>query len=68
MQAVLRHCESAGDRLALLDGPALADLNRAGYLEGAYLMLASLHNVRRLMAEKQRRLRAQDATLSDGRG
>lgn len=56
------------DALAALDGPALERLNRAGYLEGAYLVLASLHNVRRLMAEKQRRLRAQDATLSDGRG
>lgn len=56
------------DALAVLDGPALERLNRAGYLEGAYLVLASLHNVRRLMAEKQRRLRAQDATLSDCRG
>ncbi|MEN5062023.1 SapC family protein [Luteimonas sp. TWI1416] len=49
------------EALAALDGPALARLNRAGYLEGAYLVLASLHNVRRLMAEKQRRLREQDA-------
>ncbi|MDR6990703.1 SapC family protein [Luteimonas sp. 3794] len=56
------------DTLAALDGPALERMNRAGYLEGAYLVLASLHNVRRLMAEKQRRLRAHDATLSDGRG
>ncbi|MCC4599367.1 SapC family protein [Xanthomonas melonis] len=44
------------DRLAALDAQALEQLHRAGYLEGAYLMLASLHNVRRLMAEKQRRL------------
>ncbi|GAB3344117.1 SapC family protein [Marilutibacter aestuarii] len=50
----------ARERLASLDGPTLLELNRAGYLEGAYLMLASLHNVRRLMAEKQRRLREQD--------
>ncbi|MBB1061197.1 SapC family protein [Marilutibacter spongiae] len=50
----------ARERLASLDAPALFELNRAGYLEGAYLMLASLHNVRRLMAEKQRRLREQD--------
>jgi len=56
------------DTLAALDGPALERLNRAGYLEGAYLVLASLHNVRRLMAEKQRRLRAQDAALSGERG
>jgi len=55
------------DRLAQLDGAALAELNRAGYLEGAYLMLASLHNMRRLIAEKQRRLRAQDAAAATGR-
>lgn len=49
------------DRLAALDAASLHRLNRAGVLEGAYLVLASLHNVRRLMAEKQRRLRGQDA-------
>lgn len=54
------------DRLAQLDGPALAELNRAGYLEGAYLMLASLHNMRRLIAEKQRRLRVHDAAVAAG--
>ncbi len=52
------------DRLAQLDGAALAELNGAGYLEGTYLMLASLHNMRRLIAEKQRRLRMQDATAA----
>jgi len=55
------------ERLASLDGPALLELNGAGYLEGAYLMLASLHNMRRLMAEKQRRLRTQDAAPSPGK-
>ena len=45
------------ERLAELDADALHRLNRAGYLEGAYLVLASLQNLRRLMAEKQRRLR-----------
>lgn len=55
------------DRLALLEGAALAELNRAGYLEGAYLMLASLHNMRRLIAEKQRRLRAADTAVAGGR-
>lgn len=54
------------EKLATLQGDALAELNRAGYLEGAYLMLASLHNMRRLMAEKQRRLRAQDAAAPHG--
>ncbi|HBK47103.1 MAG TPA: peptide ABC transporter permease [Xanthomonadaceae bacterium] len=44
-------------RLAALDAAALHRLHRAGYLEGAYLLLSSQHNVRRLMAEKQRRLR-----------
>lgn len=45
------------ERLAALDGEALLRLHRAGYLEGAFLVLASMHNLRRLMAEKQRRLR-----------
>lgn len=49
------------DKLAALDAQALHSLHATGYLEGAYLMLASLHNVRRLMAEKQRRLREQAA-------
>lgn len=48
-------------RLASLDAGALHELHRAGYLEGAFLMLASLHNLRRLMAEKQRRLRGAEA-------
>ena len=51
------------ERLATLDSARLAELNRAGYLEGAYLMLASLHNMRRLIAEK-RRLRAQDGAAT----
>jgi len=45
------------ERLAALDPQQLHALNQAGYLEGVYLVLASLHNLRRLMAEKQRRLR-----------
>lgn len=53
-------------KLAALDAESLQRLNRAGFLEGAYLVLASLHNVRRLMAEKQRRLRQQDAAASGG--
>ncbi|WP_313400069.1 SapC family protein [Stenotrophomonas sp.] len=48
------------DRLAALDATELHALNQAGYLEAAFLMLASLHNMRRLIAEKQRRLRAAD--------
>ena len=49
------------ERLAALDAAALHRLHAAGYLEGAFLMLASLHNMRRLLAEKQRRLRLQAA-------
>ena len=52
------------DRLAALDAEALHRLHRGGYLEGAYLILASTHNLRRLMAEKQRRLRLQDAAAA----
>lgn len=55
------------ERLAALDDATLSALHRAGYLEGVYLMLASLHNVRRLMAEKQRRLRLQDAVATPGK-
>lgn len=49
------------DRLAGLDAGALHRLHAAGYLEGAFLLLASVHNVPRLMAEKQRRLRQGEA-------
>ena len=47
------------ERLAGLDAGSLHRLNQAGYLEGVFLVLASMHNVRRLMAEKQRRLQLQ---------
>lgn len=50
-------CGLDRERLAALDAEALHGLHRAGYLEGAYLVLASMQNLRRLMAEKQRRLR-----------
>ena len=50
----LRHSERHPDA-NLSD--ALLGLHRAGWLEGAYLVLASLYNMRRLIAEKQRRLR-----------
>lgn len=53
------------ERLAALDAGSLQRLNQAGFLEGAYLVLASLHNMRRLMAEKQRRLREQDAAAPE---
>ena len=49
------------EALAALDGATLQDLHRKGWLEGAYLILASLNNVGRLIGEKQRRLRQADA-------
>jgi hypothetical protein len=42
----------APERLAELDGETLAGLNRAGHLRAAYLALASLGNVERLIARK----------------
>jgi hypothetical protein len=45
------------ERLAALDATALHALHQQGFLEGIYLVLASMHNMRRLIAEKQRRLR-----------
>jgi len=43
------------DRLAALDGPALAQLNRAGHLTPIYMALASLSNLRDLVARRNRR-------------
>lgn len=45
------------DALAALGGEPLQELHRKGWLEGAFLLLASVNNVSRLIAEKQRRLR-----------
>ena len=46
-------------KLAALDGAALERLNRAGFLQGAFLVIASMGNVKKLMAMKQRRRTAQ---------
>ena len=43
-------------KLASLDGRALEDLNKAGFLQGAFLVAASMNNVKRLMHIKQRLL------------
>jgi hypothetical protein len=48
-------------KLSSLDGNALEKLNRAGFLQGAFLVAASLSNVQRLMAMKQRKLRQAQA-------
>jgi hypothetical protein len=44
------------DKLAQLDGEALEELNKAGFLQGAFLVVASLANIRRLIDMKQRRV------------
>jgi hypothetical protein len=43
------------EKLAALDGQSLEKLNKAGFLQGAFLVLASMSNVRKLMWMKQRR-------------
>jgi hypothetical protein len=43
------------EKLAALDGASLEKLNKAGFLRGAYLVIASVGNVRRLMERKERR-------------
>ena len=41
-------------KLSQLDGQSLERLNRAGYLQAAYLVVASMGNVRKLMTLKRR--------------
>ena len=48
-------CTLNREKLAQLDGDSLFKLNRAGFLQGAFLVMASMNNVKRLMAMKQRR-------------
>lgn len=47
------------ERLRALDGEALVKLNQTGVLQGAYLVLASLNNIKKLIDMKRRRRRAQ---------
>jgi hypothetical protein len=51
-------------KLATLDGVALERLNRAGFLQAAFLVMNSMNNVRRLIALKQQRQRAQSGTAA----
>lgn len=44
------------EKLAALEGEALTKLHKAGYLQGAFLILASQNNMKRLVEMKQRRL------------
>jgi len=41
-------------KLSQLDGQSLERLNRSGFLQGAYLVIASMGNVRKLMTLKRR--------------
>jgi hypothetical protein len=50
-------------KLAALDGAALVRLNKAGFLQGAFLVLASLNNMSRLIDMKHA-LRRRQASLS----
>lgn len=44
------------EKLRALEGEALTKLNKSGFLQGAYLVLASQGNIKNLIARKQRRL------------
>lgn len=52
------------ERLAKLDGDALFKLNSTGFLQGAFLVLASHNNVKKLIDLKHRRRRRQAAQAS----
>jgi hypothetical protein len=52
------------DKLRNLDGATLEKLNRAGFLQGAYLVAASMANVRKLIDLKHRRRAHQTAMAS----
>lgn len=45
------------EKLQALDGSSLESLNREGFLEGAFLVIASLNNMHRLIARKQKKAR-----------
>lgn len=44
------------EKLAQLDGQALEKLNKAGFLQPAFLVVASLHNMKKLIEMKRRRI------------
>lgn len=44
-----------GDRLARLSGEALAELNKSGFLQAAYSIVASISNIRKLIDWKDRK-------------
>jgi hypothetical protein len=52
------------EKLRTLDGEALVKLNKAGFLQGAFLVLASLNNVKKLIDMKHRRRQRQAETAA----
>jgi hypothetical protein len=52
------------EKLLNLDGAALEQLNRAGFLKGAFLVAASIANVQKLIERKHRRRARQAETAS----
>jgi hypothetical protein len=53
------------EKLARLDGDSLFKLNTAGFLQGAFLVVASLNNVKKLIDMKHRRRRRQAESMPD---
>jgi hypothetical protein len=51
-------------KLRNLTAEQLFELNRSGFLQGAYLVVASLNNVQKLIDRKQRREQGQAAIAS----
>ncbi|RYY04615.1 MAG: peptide ABC transporter permease [Gammaproteobacteria bacterium] len=49
------------DKLSQLNGAALEELNKSGFLQAAYLIAASMSNIRKLIDWKNRKLAAGDA-------
>lgn len=52
------------EKLSQLDGDALVTLNKAGFLQGAFLVIASLNNVKKLIDMKHRKRLAAGAMAS----
>lgn len=56
------HYAISEERLAELSGSDLEKLNRAGFLRGAFLLIASLNNMKKLIEMKRRRISAQQSS------
>lgn len=53
------------ERLNALTGEMLEKLHQSGFLQGAYLVLASQHNIRRLADKKNRRLLQEQTAMTE---